>query len=640
MAYEFYCTNCASRVNTETVLFDMQELLTGDASKKLQILKFRMTEQELREFAKTGKQLNNDEYQCTLTLPVLMKFIGGEHNLNVPAAAELTMEQLNEFVNAMGGTTAAPVVKDDEEEDLFGSLSLDEPEEEEPEKTTDEQPQEKSWPQAIEDMKLKDTTMDSMEFAEGRLRDDLRLVLQLLIQNDSYTFTLKLLSEDDDKGGSVLYGMIIGKPDGRNMPLENRVCPSCGAKIFPHAGTAEHRAVVFIGDQSSGKTSTILALSHYAVNHLQFDIGSPIWRGATTINGVEEIALLEPALELQKEMANFHRGVAPKKTDVKERDNAYSATFMIKSKAGSKETRRIITLTDLPGELCEWGGGLKTDKILNEFAVALACDTFVTCFDTTTVQQARDGSGESNTVQDKEGNWVLRTPPMIVNDTCLWADKFQTMLMQQSGKKAYVPTMLLFTKCKELEDQQTAASTTAKVVNLLQEVYMFKEEQVAIKKNSLYEFACQKFGSTGNLEQAFHAVMRCSPFGYPAPAANMLELDPSLREKVHLPMPKNIDDLMRWVLMVSGCIPVEAKYRTTITGNNFYELNNYFIDRTQYRCENPRYTGRNPDEGLARCRLFANPGVHDKETVSKYGNKAATIAKQAEMTLRADSNAK
>lgn len=641
MAHKFYCTNCASEVTTETVLFDMQELLTGDESQKLQILKFRMKEREIRELQRRGTVKRNDEYTCTLTFPELMGYICNPNNLNVPTAANLTMEEMIEFVEAMdsAGAQGSGAKDDDEDEELFNVLSMSEteaPAEEEP------QAAKKEWPQAIRDLALKDTTYGSMEFSEGMLRDDLRIIRQLMLQGNSFCFDLKLLTRSDDRGNQILVGMTITNQDGKRSELINRVCPACGTKIFAEAGTAEHKAVVFIGDQESGKTSTILALTHYAMTHLEGDSGNQIWTGASTVRCIQEMKLLSPALELQKELANFSQGLGPKKTNIGARDDAYSATFLVKSRVGDKEVRKILTLTDLPGELCEWGGELVTSKILNEFAVALACDTFIVCFDTTTAQQAAAGLGGNNLVPDGKGNMVLRTPSMIINDTCNWADKFQTMLVQNTDKRTYVPTMLLFTKCQDLEKNTARAQTnTGAGMTLIQKTHMFCDELDAIKQNPQYKTACEKFANTAAMKKAFQAELRCSPYGYPAPAANMLQLQPELREKVQLPTPKNIDNLMRWVLMVSGCIPVEAKYQTSYGAsgaNNYYSLNNFYITRPQYRCENPQYNGEKPDEALARCYLFSNPGCHDKDFLGKYGNRAATII--AKTMTRADTNDK
>lgn len=637
MTHDFYCTNCASKVNTETVLFDMQELLTGGGGQKLQILKFRLTEKELRDLQKASGQTQSATFRCTLSLNQLMTYIGNENNLSLPNATELTVDLLKEFVEAMGSASAASHVnQDDDEDDLFGGFD-DEPTDE-PE-TPAAQPEQKAWPQVIEDLKRKDTITDSLEYSEGRLRNDLRMVRQLMLEGDSISFDLTLLTEDDDQGNHILTGMNVESKGGRRFNLDNRICPECGARIFEHAGTAAHKAVVFIGDQSSGKTSTILALTHYAMNHLRRDTGSEIWRGTATIPAVVEMKPLEQSVELKKELANYQKGIAPKKTDVRERDNAYSSTFLIRSDSGGKIVRQILTLTDLPGELCELGGDLKKDKILNEFAVAMACDTFVTCFDTSTVHQAASGEGGSNTTRDENGVEILRTPAMIIDDTCSWADKFQTMLIQNNKKRTYVPTMLLFTKCREIEQ---AAPDAGKAVsasrNLIQEAYMFNREQAQISSNHLYKGACDQFENTGGLKKAFQARLRCSPFGYPAPAANMLEMYPELKETVHAPEPKNIESLMRWVLMVSGCIPTEAEYRTSIGGRDFYRLNNFYIDRPQYRCENPKFNGDNPDEGLARCGLFANPGKHDRDLVSRYGNRAGMI--MARVTMRPDTNDK
>lgn len=641
MIYDYYCTNCAAKINNNSVLFDMQELLTGDSTKKLSILKFRLTEGEVRELMNRGTQVADSRRKCTLKFSDLMNYISNGRNLNDPAIANLTMQDIKDYLEdlvTVVQTSAGTGMGDDD--DPFADFDDDdEAVEEQP--VQEEQPQEeKQVPAAILALEAKDTVVDSRELTQERLRGDLRIIHQLFLQGEVFSFELQLTTEKDDKGTDVLTGMVATRSEGR-ISMDNRVCPACGAKVFPHAGTAKHQSVVFIGDQSAGKTSTLLALTHYAVNHLQFDLGDPIWTGASTIANVEEITLLAPPARLQEELGLFTQGVAPKKTDITVRDDAYSATFLISTRNGDITRRRIITLMDLPGELCEWGGELKTHEILNTFPVALACDTFITCFDTQTVKRAAAGEGGSNMVKDINGNMVLRTPAMVINDTCQWANKFQTMLMAHSDKRSYVPTMLLFTKCSELEQPtQTAVSAGPTTVTPLTNVYMFRQEHSTIAGNNLYQFACRQFSTTGDLERAYHAMLRCSPFGYDAPAVNMLPQDRAeWGDRVQRPKPHSIDNLMRWLLCVSGCINTEAEYRPNLSSSDAYRLTNFYIDRTQFRMENPM-TANDIDESLARCRLFENSGYFDKEFLRRYGDRWRLGALRLESRTHPDGNAK
>lgn len=631
MGFKYYCTHCAALVDQNKELFDMQKLLIGSAAEaKLQILKFRLTGAEVLALYNSGIEEGNDTRRCTLTLQSLMGYIANENNLNVPSAKDLTMEQLNAFINAndveesssgFGGGGA------------FGGGSLfddDEPEEQENEKT------EKDIPEAIQEMIKKDSTTDSKEFGEGRLRDDLQIVKNRLSQNESYTFSLRLEYEEAVDNTKVLVGMVITEDTGVHLPLKNRVCPSCGSQVFDKAGTAEHKSVVFIGSQSSGKTSTILAMTHYTQFHMVHNEGNVIWNGASCLDHlVDDCELLTKLDRLDNDLARYSVGYAPPKTEASKRTDAYSATFYVSSMKGSR--KRILTLMDLPGELCLDGGGLQTEKILNNFPVAMACDTFIVCFDTTTLQKASASGAAAESML--ASNEKIKSAHQTITDTCKWADEFQKLLVKNGQKKTYVPAMLLFTKCRELEAGEEAPAAR-QAVNAIRNCYLFRKEEGAISSNSSYKHAMDQFQMIGGLKQSFHAVLRSSPYGYAAPAYDVANRNPELKETVHAPTPKNLDSLMRWVLMVSGCIPVVGEYRPKMGSNeNAYSLK-YFVGRPQFRKENPEcenLLATHKDmcqEAMARCVLFANPGCHDMGLVRNYRVKLNMVQEIMESNRR------
>jgi hypothetical protein len=431
-------------------------------------------------------------------------------------------------------------------------------------------------------------------------------------------------------GTKVLVGMIITDDAGNHIPLENRICPQCGETVFKEAGTAEHKSVVFIGDQSSSKTSTILALTHYARHHMLLNTGNVTWNDAACLgNLVDSCRLLTKVDRLQDDLKKFSLGYAPPKTKAQERKDAYSATFFISSMQGAR--KKILTLMDLPGELCEDGGTLKTAEILNKFKVAMACDTFVMCLDTSVLQAAIDG-----TAQVDLGDGKMKAPMAIIRDTCKWALEFQKLLVANTDKQDYVPIMLLFTKCKELEHPQENRRNGPIRYNPIKNCYLFDREEQAISDNNIYEAAMENFRTTGKLGTAYQAVLRSSPMGYPAPTYEDANKFPEKRAILRPPTPKNQDSLMRWILMVSGCIPVTGEYQpggvNVVEGS--YKLNT-FIDRPQFRKENPKHNTVMEtyedmcQEAMARCVLFANPGKHDMEFVRHYKKELNWFEKQS-----------
>ena len=656
MAYEYYCTHCASKVSNKTVLFDLQPLLTGSVNKKFDILKFRLTEEELLALIRSGTPGENNRARCALSLQNIMDYMAGKNNLNDSRVAGLTLQDIEEFISEglLQQPKSAQQQKNDD--DVFWS-SEDTDDDDADQKAPDEQlPVEKPTPEAIEALLAKDITVDNAAFTKQRVLDDLRILRTLFVENDQFSFSVTPVNEKDDKGNDVLTG-VAAFTEGHSIPMHNnRVCPRCGESIFEHAGTAEHRSVVFLGYQSSGKTSTILALTHYACNHMRNDMGSNIWTGAATLDCIESVDHLAPSPRLKNELDCYNDGIAPEKTAVSKREDAYSSTLLVRSKVGEKTVNRILTLTDLPGELCVMGGKLKTQDIYDKFAVATACDTFVVCLDTSTVERAANGDEAMLEVKNENGDYVRRTPSQIIDDTCKWADEFQKMLLQESEKKMYVPAMLLFTKCHQLENETEEETAPKGILNPIKQIYMFRKEQNAIESNHIYDVACKSFNNQGGLPNAFHAMLRCSPYGYNAPAINVVkktvadnrerilrekpefagyfeEYKPSLLSKItrafqdlfenrlKRPEPRNIDNLMRWILCVNGCIPTVSQYKPHLSSSEVLEINDYYINRTQHREQNPQ-KGQEVEEALARCRLFENPGKYDQTFVKFYAQKA------------------
>lgn len=636
MGYDFYCTHCASTQNAGTVLYDMKGLLT---TQELNILKLRLSEKELRALLGRGKKGENNLYQCTLSLQELLGYMANSNNLNLPTLPRLTLEEIRKFVTYIAPAQEAPAPGNDEEDGGWD-------EEDEAPAADQSQPQEPQWPPIIDELIRKDSLRDDAENAQSRLRDDLRLLLSLFGNKEAYTFGLMLVTEEDDRGNEVVVSTTIHNGQ-QFLPEDNRICGKCGEPIFKAAGTAEHKSIVFIGEQSAGKTSTILALTHYAEAHLKHNTGNPIWCDAATNDIVQQMKLLAPEARLHYELNTlFPLGVAPRKTDANERKNAYSATFLVTSgKKGKKVTKKILTLMDLPGELCLWGGELNQKKIVNDFPVALACDTFVVCFDTSAVEQARKEKEENGIengirmVNPETGQRELRQFHQMIDDTCQWADAFQDMLIQNERKQNYVPAILVFTKCQSLENPQAVNGGPAEGRHAPEDrAYMLQDERIAINADEVFRAALESLGQTGKLNTAYNAALRASPYGYAAPAEDdvefkeedgMVQVVPKEGKqfKIQSPTPKNIDKLMRWLLMVSGCIPTEGAYHKEIRDRgDGYQLRDYILTRPQLRTQNPLYPGENPDEALARCILFANPTEKDKEYLRSYGDKPRRLA--------------
>lgn len=616
MAYEYYCMGCGKLLTQETVLFDMQYLLTRDNARQFNILKFRMTQAELKALIAAGTPTEAGYRSCKLTLPEIMRFISDKNNLNDPVIAALTQAEITEYLNQGFGTnnTASGANSNDP----FGFDDDEELKEEED--LSQEAAAPYVTPASLQALEGKDEANTDRVFTRSALKSDLEVIQGLFGQSDTFAFEIKEENDIDNEGHDVLVGYNLNLTIGGYLSIEARVCSKCGTRVFSHAGTAKHQAVAFIGYQAAGKTSTILALTHYAENYMITGFGSDIWEGKKMISSVATVEVLDKSARLLADLESYNKGIAPPKTEASQRSDAYSATFRIKNK--SQNRNYLFTLTDLPGELCNDDGTVQKNNVLNNFPVALSCDAFVACFDTQSINSASGG------VVNK------------VMNVCRWADEFQKMRASHNQVKTYVPTMLLFTKCKDLEEPD-GASVQTRMLPPLEQMYCLKDEKQAIARNNLYNFVCQQFDQFGQLQRAYHSMMRCSPFGYKAPSENDLKQG---GVEAHMPTPRNIDHLMRWLLSVAGCIPTDASYALNPMAVP-YKLHDFCISRPQLRRNNPgcanhklHGTINDIEESMARCTLFENPGYFDREFVGRHDQPGRLAALRFEARTRPETN--
>lgn len=605
MAYKYYCTYCGRELKQETVLFEMQPVLTGSTEKKFQILSFRMTKEELESMILSGTPWDMGYRQCKLTLQELLLFISNKNNLNDPDIQMLTLQDIKEYTDTK--RTAAPQKQTVSLYDIFKAES------EEPEK-----------PKEIESAGVRSKAIEALEraykknadiqYTQEDLREDLRTLRDLYSSEEEYTFKINRNTEIDNDGNEVLIGYTVraGMPEQTSI-VNVRVCPYCGEIVFEHAGTAKHRAVTFIGDQKAGKTSTILALAHYAkkaaTGAMETD---PIWGGSEKAPNVAYIELVSPSDRLTHDLKDYERGIAPRKTSALKRLDAYTATLRIKNSA--QDRHYLLTLTDLPGELCNaQTGKIDGNKILNEFQVALACDVFVLCFDSSTADE--------------------KNVTTMIHNVCCWADQFQELRQQWNigvgtGSKTaglYAPVMVIFNKCPDIEHPMDLAVQPASQFNGIPLTYVFDEERRIIDNIEVYRKVGEQFNAFAGLTNAYYARLRVSPYGFAAPNELITPEGQETEKEDCFPEPKHVAELMRWLLEATGCVPVDAHYYPDPASmDRVCEYENNFSEKTQYRTLSPAGKGKNGDirEALIRCHLFENPNPIDIERLSMFDQKA------------------
>ena len=104
-------------------------------------------------------------------------------------------------------------------------------------------------------------------------------------------------------------------------------------------------------------------------------------------------------------------------------------------------------------------GWIDCMRVLACFLVVFShsCDAFVACFDT----QSINPNGEGVT------SWIL--------NVCKWADEFQKLRAKHNQVETYVPTMLLYTKCRDLEQPQPEIPITQLLLPIKRTYSLWKQ---------------------------------------------------------------------------------------------------------------------------------------------------------------------
>lgn len=578
MLYSYYCNYCGKELTQDTVLFDMQYLLTQSKERTFHILKFRMTQAELKALIASGTPTENGYRKCELSFRDIVTCISNRNNLNDPMIARLTLAEIAEYWERTVSVEHEPAW----EGDLFG---LFDDEEEEDEDELLEAPEPYVTPPAIQAIEEKDEWNNDHSFTRRLLRSDFEVLMGLFEQGKNLVLEIREYNDVDNDGENVLSGYVLQFPFGGYMDVNARVCPKCGKPVFAHAGTARQQIVTFIGYHASGKTSTILALTHYAENYMITGFGSDIWDGSKIIDSVATVEVLDKSDELEMDLRNYNWGIAPHVPESRRWRDAYSATFRIKNKYENRYS--LLTLLDLPGEFCLNGGAVDPNALRNVFPEALTCDALVVCLDTRAIVSNDYGIVE------------------MVRNFCSWVEGFRNLWADHNRVNSLVPTMVLFNKCPELEEGQEPP-LPKRCLLPLDKLYYMKDEKQHIQANRLYSFVRETFLEIDSLGRGYHAMMRCSPYGYDTRSRHWVERGEWTPQQ---PTPKNIDLLMRWILSVTGCIPTEASFAINPTEVPYWI--SYIIRRPQLRSQNP-LAGEEIEESLARCALFENPGYFDE----------------------------
>lgn len=667
MSFDYNCTYCGEHLSQEfkearrPVLYDLLSTLHMDG-RRFDILKLRVTQAELLGLINNAKSKGYNSGEISFT--DLAGYVLNENNMNLPEYKDLfTLEAVRRYIHGELDTDVVQIQEEKEGDadpfnqddpfaqqdpfaqvDPFGAVpeKLDEPVVQSEEEKASEAAEkakavaEKAAAEAAEQAKReqyakertlfaemirqKDARSSHETYSEEKLIEELRRLEVMFATNPVFRFEMQILTESAADNTEVITGFNICTPGQKDIRSNSnaRVCPHCGNTVFEKAGTAKHRTVVFIGSKRTGKTSTILALSHF-LRHYEGDVrnGERIWNSEESRNlRFDSITALSPSARLRSEFNDYSDGYAPQKTttgaleDAKAAETvatAYSATFLIKAEGGR---RTIITLSDIAGEACnEETGHVDIAMLQKEFKTAMTCDAYVLCFDT------------SDDAEHKEDG-IAGTAEMIYN----WAKEIQEQRLANCNATGFVPMMVLFTKCKELEDEnlnKEARNAEWSELPAYEKIHLFSAEVQRMRATRIRIYR-NLSSRIEEMELAYYAQLRCSPYGYAAPARPKGETKPSGR----VPKPRNVEKLARWLMYVTGCLPLSLEEP---------HIERYYVEPPLYRNERadekvgvqgqiaflgiPNLKVLTPiaQNAVARCYLFKNPSESDEDYTNHYG---------------------
>jgi hypothetical protein len=130
-----------------------------------------------------------------------------------------------------------------------------------------------------------------------------------------------------------------------------------------------------------------------------------------------------------------------------------------------------------------------------------------------------------------------------------------------------------------------------------------------------------------NLKNAYMARLRMSPFGMRVAREDRYLEDNSLNKNsdgsIRYPRPKQVDKLMNWLMVITGCVPAPAEFvPNPLESDHVRKLNDVYVRRPQYRCWKPQgksFTDR-VNEAQYRAYLFENYSVMDEGYLTNHDN--------------------
>lgn len=317
MIYDYYCVDCGNKIEGGKINFDLAEMIglrTGD-SKGVFGKHTQVSAGQLKGLAGACKQelVHGTKTRIEISLRAFLQIMGWNAG-GVELRQLMSSYQYNELADAL-----VPLVRTGENDAAAQQLLND-------------------YQRALKNKFIFKTVKRADEQITEEERQN--------TQNYKAVFWVKpefLENGKSDQLYTVQYSQIEDTPNMETLkaPTEIRgYCPHCGKPILKGTGKYPHLLIGLLGAQSSGKTSTIVAMMYQILAYYD-KIG---------VKFPGNILCDSRYQAMQDNIRLFEKGWAVQKTNVETSAGTFNASLLLESKATG--VKKVLTFVDIAGEQC------------------------------------------------------------------------------------------------------------------------------------------------------------------------------------------------------------------------------------------------------------------------------------------------
>ena len=551
MIYDYHCVDCGMKISGDEISFDLGALISGTNEKGTSLSIGQITKITAKELMRLAKKHN----------------VELKHNHRVNMIVSLR-EYLEILVKKKGeiekrGQTLTEELRLISSEDIDGYLKeavgiiyeTAEGQEVEEKEISDYVQRLKSW------FSLSVPVEKQILIEEGNGEEGVQRIRAIKKNPQNYIADFWIEPEffEDGNYSQSLYSIKFSSRQNVAFytpvrdPLEIRgYCPYCGKPVIKGAGKYPHIMVGMLGAQSAGKTSLIMSMIE-ELNESFFELGLS-FPGEVLCDSKYDI--------MKKNQILYKKGWAVIKTTAGTDANTFNATYLLADK--NKSFAKLVTLIDIAGEQCY---DRQTNEVnidaLRAFPLIGSCSIYLLC---SCIDQTGYGNADGKTVsippeavvQIANGIYEQRNQNEKVPPMCIVMTKAD-MARNPSG---------LTGSDNPLHEIQ-AASRDYLFASQLEDLRLIYDTCTSSNIRQPLRWAYNTFNQMKG--QTYVSLMACSGLGRLANRYEYEIFDQDIPEYIDpetgQPKPfsrKGIINLWKWVLQVSGIIPLEnTQYRFT-----------------------------------------------------------------------------